>query len=616
MRNIIESSWERCEASGLSRTNEELEKQVSNPQFTELKETNAEFLNVASPIISDLHEIVYGTGFLTLLTTEDGVVLKVLSDPSTQNFTENYQLKPGRVWREEWIGKSAIGLVVHHGKPCQVVGEEHYWVRLHGMTCSAAPIKNEKGKMLGIVNVSGPVERVHVHTLGMVVSAAKAIERQYQLNQSTFETKQMNQTLNTLLNVVEDGVILVDQSQKVVQANEFARLVLKKEHSLKGKPIKSLFSHPKLHEAISTLKPLQNEIMTINPINRSALVQVKPVVTNENRVTIVITFREVQQIRKMARRITGNEAYKSMSELKGKSKSMERLREKVGRIAKSEATVLILGETGSGKEIVAHSIHNMSDRRDGPFVVVNCAALPRNLLESELFGYEGGTFTGGWKEGKPGKFELANGGTIFLDEIGEMTLDMQVILLRVLQEQMVTRLGGSIAKPVDIRIISATNKNLKAAIQIGEFREDLYYRLNLLRVTIPPLRERIEDIPELVQWFTAKHQKETETKTFHPKAVQFLKDQTWPGNVRELENVIQRSLIMSESQEIQKHELQEILGEDADQDHKYSMNWMSDIQEQKFLDTYEKTHGNVTETARQLGISRATAYRWKKKYGK
>ncbi|QQK76490.1 sigma-54-dependent Fis family transcriptional regulator [Salicibibacter cibarius] len=614
MRETIERSWNRCEKAGLDRFQEEMEKRMTAPQFDKLKKSHEGLLSVAAPIIQDLHDIVYDTGFLTLLTTEEGVVIKVFNDPSTEFFIQKYKLQSGRIWSEDVTGTSAIGLVVHEEQPNQVIGKEHYWERLNGMTCSAAPIKDEEGILRGILNISGPVELVHEHTLGMVVSAAKAIERQYALNHKISESNEINHTLSTLLDVIEDGVLVVNQSAKIVNTNQRAATIIGTTmKSLSGKKLNDIFDNSKLIEAIRTFSTLQNEQAIATPAGKSCLLQVKPVSNIANYTTIVITFREVNQIHRLARSVEGDKAYRSIQSLKGISDVMGQLRNKIDKVAHSDATVLLLGETGSGKEIVAHSIHNLSHRHNEPFIVVNCAALPRTLLESELFGYEGGTFTGGWKDGKPGKFEVANGGTIFLDEIGEMTPDMQINLLRVLQEQMVTRLGGNHAIPVDIRIISATNKDLKSAMENGEFRQDLYYRLNILRIPIPPLRERPEDIEELVTWII-QGQWNDSSQSFTPGAMALLKDYDWPGNVRELENIISRCLIMSDSTVIDHNEVLDIIDEDL-QNHSFEdKEQVEDIKRDIFLKAYDQNNGHVSKMANQLGVSRSTVYRWKTKF--
>ncbi len=245
-------------------------------------------------------------------------------------------------------------------------------------------------------------------------------------------------------------------------------------------------------------------------------------------------------------------------EIVGQSAALQRVFELIEKVAPTESTVLILGESGTGKELVARAIHARSRRREGPFVPVNCGAIPEELLESELFGYERGAFTGA-NRSKPGRFELANGGTIFLDEVAEMSPKLQVKLLRILQERTVERLGGEKPVPVDIRIIAATNRNLEAEVAAGRFREDLYFRLNVIPIEIPPLRERREDIPLLVEHFLKKfcEREEVPLKKLSEKALARLQSYHWPGNVRELENLIERLVILTEGEVIEEEDLPE-----------------------------------------------------------
>ncbi len=245
-----------------------------------------------------------------------------------------------------------------------------------------------------------------------------------------------------------------------------------------------------------------------------------------------------------------------MQEIIGKSPAIQRVFQLIEKVAPTESTVLILGESGTGKELVARAIHAKSRRREGPFIPVNCGAIPEELLESELFGYERGAFTGA-NRSKPGRFELAHGGTIFLDEIAEMSPKLQVKLLRILQERTVERLGSERAIPVDIRIIAATNRDLEQEVAEGRFREDLYFRLNVIPIKLPPLRERKEDIPLLVEYFLARfcEREEVPLKRFSEKALKRLVDYHWPGNVRELENLIERLVILTEGDLIEEDDL-------------------------------------------------------------
>ena len=297
-----------------------------------------------------------------------------------------------------------------------------------------------------------------------------------------------------------------------------------------------------------------------------------------------------------------------------KSSKMQRVIEVIKVVAKSNATILITGESGTGKELVARAIHSQSDRRGKPFVAVSCAALPESLLESELFGHEKGSFTGAYAQ-KKGKFEFANGGTLFLDEIGEMSANIQVHLLRVLEEKEFTRVGGNEPIKVDVRVISATNKDLRKAIEKQEFREDLYYRLNVVNIELPPLRERKEDIPLLAEHFLRKFAAENRKKVteFSPEVIGSLLAYDWPGNIRELENAVERAIILSRDSFITIADLPQenvsLVGSAS------TGRNLKEVEKIHILNVLRETGENYSEAARILGVSRMTLYNKAKGYG-
>ncbi len=305
--------------------------------------------------------------------------------------------------------------------------------------------------------------------------------------------------------------------------------------------------------------------------------------------------------------------------LTAKSEVMQHMLKLLNQVAKSNATVILYGETGTGKEIASKTIHDMSDRKDKAFVKVNCAAIPENLLESELFGYEKGAFTGAATK-KPGRFELADGGTIFLDEIGDMPLGLQAKLLRVLQEKEFERLGGTKTLKVDVRIIAATNKNLANLVKQGKFREDLYYRLSVVPIQIPPLRKRKEDIPTLVEHFllrSAVISKQPEKKV-SKEALQRLISYEWPGNIRELENTIERCVVVTSGNLITLDDLPEnIRGteESASLSEAGTLDEAVDSAEKNaIIKVLEECGGNRTQASQRLGISRRSLHRKLLKY--
>jgi two-component system response regulator HydG len=309
----------------------------------------------------------------------------------------------------------------------------------------------------------------------------------------------------------------------------------------------------------------------------------------------------------------------------GQSPAMTRLLETVAQVAPSEATVLITGESGTGKELIAGAIHFNSHRKEGPFVKINCAAITETLLESELFGHEKGAFTGADRR-KEGRFFQAHAGSLFLDEVSEMSLTMQVKLLRVVQEREFTRVGGEKTIQVDVRVIAATNKNLIDLIGKGAFREDLYYRLNVVGMEIPSLRQRREDIPLLAQHFlktfSAKNQKDI--KGFTPQAMDHLIKYNWPGNVRELMNAVERAVVLARSDYLAEEDFliiqntltkDEEISQEAEQIYLEGDVSLEEIEKVTILKTLEAAHGNKSETARRLGITRKTLHKKLKTYG-
>ncbi|NLI82586.1 MAG: sigma-54-dependent Fis family transcriptional regulator [Deltaproteobacteria bacterium] len=312
----------------------------------------------------------------------------------------------------------------------------------------------------------------------------------------------------------------------------------------------------------------------------------------------------------LRKQLTERQSYENIV---GRSAAMQKVFDLIDTVADTNATVLITGETGTGKELVARAIHGNSSRRYGPFIAVSCGALPESLLESELFGYEKGAFTGADRT-KMGRFELAHGGTLFLDEIGEISMATQVKLLRVLQERCFCRLGGTVPAEVDVRLIAATNRNLLKEIEAGNFRSDLYYRLNVVNIQLPPLRERKEDIPLLVECFMEKFNVEFNKRfdRVEKKAMEAMMDYHWPGNVRELENVIERAIVIDQGPEIKAKNLPIFKTESPSTNEPQSL---EDVEQQHIRKMLERHNWNIARTAKALNIDRSTLHKKINKFG-
>lgn len=371
---------------------------------------------------------------------------------------------------------------------------------------------------------------------------ADLISRAFNERQQVARAENLARQLDVVFDSVSDGILTLDGSGMIVHANQAAAHLLKvSREQMVSQPVSEIF--PRL--CAETLDDAGSpELQTYSHVrgNREYwLARVRPIADDCCPHGHVITFRGIEEIPRMVANYIRSERQSTFDDILGSSPVIANVKKIAMRIARSDSTVLIQGESGTGKELIARAIHHESTRRKGPFVAVNCAAIPESILESELFGYEEGAFTGAKRGGKPGKFELADGGILFLDEIGDMSLHLQGKLLRAVEECMVDRLGGRKPVPVDIRIIAASNKELRKMSLRGEFRSDLYYRLAVIPIVMPPLREHKDDIPEYVDHFVAKYAEDLrkDVISVSPPAMAALMKYDWPGNIRELSNALE-----------------------------------------------------------------------------
>jgi len=360
------------------------------------------------------------------------------------------------------------------------------------------------------------------------------------------QAAKMAEQFNTLIDSVREGIIALDYHGKITHVNRSAEEILTvQSHQLKGKQVEEVFSGLIMSKIQKMNEPyMEQDVFYKNKKQISHCMSTVTEVKYGTEVSgFVISIRSIGEMRKLAGRVIREDRKYSFDGILGQSMVITEIKKKMSRVATTDSSILITGDSGTGKELFAQAIHQESLRKDGPFIAVNCGAIPENLLESELFGYEEGAFTGARRSGKPGKFELANGGTLFLDEIGDMPLLLQVKLLRFLQDYTIERVGGVKPVVVDVRIIAATNRNLEEMIRTEQFRSDLFYRLSVIPFHIPPLRERKEDLKLLIHYFLEKYNLilGKHLQGFTNDALTKLCDYPWPGNVRELENAIEYS---------------------------------------------------------------------------
>ena len=372
------------------------------------------------------------------------------------------------------------------------------------------------------------------------------------LGTSYAEVQKLNSQLQSTFQAVKDPVIACNEDGLITFINDVAvELFCPQDPSIIGRSYTLLKEHELLTSFFEHEGP-EDTLVTID--GRQFIVSSQSIRRSQEHLGFVCTLKDVTEIQRLRTQLTlrGHTATYSFSDIKGESERLTHTIELSKKMAKNNQTILLLGENGTGKELFAHAIHQHSLRKNGPFVAINCASLPENLLESELFGYEDGAFTGARKGGKPGVFEQADGGTIFLDEVGDISPSIQVKLLRVLQEKQVIRVGGTGVLSVDCRVVAATNRDLEDAVSQGQFREDLFYRLAVLPIEIPSLRERISDLPLLIQDHLDK---QGIRKTWSPEVMELLLSHDWRGNIRELKNVVDYAITVSEQPVINMHDL-------------------------------------------------------------
>ena len=451
------------------------------------------------------------------------------------------------------------------------------------------------------------------------------------------------EVVKTIFQTLPIPMIIIDKHENIIFLNDAYKSYLHvKNMNFLGKNVHQFISNSRLPMVLRTKKPLfgvYHKYVDSYSRDLEAVCNLIPVIKNGEAIACfgIVVFQnmydlfsltlqnkqlqnDLEQYKKELSTLKG--AKYSIDSILGDSQSIKEMKNTIYKLAESPSTVLITGESGSGKELVAYSIHQYSHRNTYPMICVNCASIPENLLESELFGYTGGSFTGAKRNGSMGKFEAANHGTLFLDEIGELPLFAQAKLLRVLQEKEVTRVGGNAPIPIDVRVITATNRNLEQMVQDGQFREDLYYRLNILNINVPPLRDRKSDIPILIRHFLDKlSQTHGIAKELSKSAEDVLIDYDWPGNIRELSNIIERIYYMSDSNTIELHDIpsQIIKGHvnikaknSAENNSLDTM--LSYLERDIVMETLKKTNYNISQTASQLQIPRSRLYRILKRH--
>src|SRR5471030_1029998 len=573
---------------------------LEHGRVLESRERLQQVLQIAGNEMTSLHQQLSGAGHAVLLTDARGVILNCVTAPAERKIFERAGLWLGADWSEACEGTNGIGTCLVERQSLTIHRDEHFRGRNTGLTCSASPVFDPQGELLAVLDVSSAREAVsrqsQFHTMALVNLSAKMIESCYLLRHFENQWLLRFHLQAESVGLFSEGLLAFDGEGRICAVNQSAlNLLAQVRGGLLGQPVEAFFECS------------LDQLLGRASANATAS---WPLRTRDGRHLFAA-------LRGQARSVPAPQAKPQAPRLTGiclGDPVLQNEFRKALRVFERDVPLLINGETGSGKEAFAKAVHQASQRADKAFVALNCAAIPESLIESELFGYRGGSFTGALKEGMRGKLQQADGGTLFLDEIGDMPLALQTRLLRVLEDRLVVPIGGE-PQAINVRIISATHRDVLDRVQDGSFREDLYYRLNGLEVALPALRERT-DKAQLLD-FLLDQEAGGETVLIDQPARQALLAFAWPGNVRQLRNVLRTLAALCDGGRIRFDDLPSIIRQarPAVASEPVPGLALNDAERVALLEALQQHHWHMTRTAEHLGVSRNTLYRKLRKHG-
>ena len=595
--HYVVSSWQRSLAFGVDPSGRAAPLVANGDAFQHLRQRHRDLMGAASAVFTDVVELFAGSRSIMVLTNADGVVLEAVGDMQTLEQGQNIHLMLGGDWREDVVGTNGIGTALATGRPAQVHASEHFCEGIKSWTCAGAPIY-EPGTdtILGVVDISGPPTTYQRNNLTLAVTTARQIETALGERIALERARLLEACLNRLSSVDAAGLIAVDRSGRLIHVTGRNPGTLGVGERLPG------IDRDMAVEDWAERLPEEWRAEWFNPVSFGG---------RAIGAMLVIPERRTALPRAIASKGSETDPDRStFAHIVGHGTAMTALAKRASQLVGRRVPLLIEGETGVGKELLARAVHGEGGGRQ-PFVAFNCGAVSRELVAAELFGHVRGAFTGATSEGRSGRFELAHGGTLCLDEIGEMPFDLQPVLLRALEEGVIYRLGDTQPRQVDVRLIAITNRTLRNDVEAGRFRRDLFHRISVTTLTIPPLRDRAEDIGELVEYFncklSARHR--VPIRQFGPGVMSALRSHPWTGNVRELRNVVESLLLTCTDDLVTLDDLTpELLGQTPAPLPRDSAS-LADAERQMITETLLAKHGNLAGTARSLGISRSTLYR-------
>ncbi|MCB1353580.1 MAG: sigma-54-dependent Fis family transcriptional regulator [Rhodobacteraceae bacterium] len=604
VRTEILQSWSRSSSSGIDAQANEAPMPYRSEAISRLKHANRDLREAARGAFSQIGKLLEGSDAMLILTDGNGVIIETIGDERTLDDGREIHLEIGGVWGEDAIGTNGIGTALRTGCPIFVHASEHFCAGIKCWTCAGAPIRDPFDQsVIGVVDLSGPTEIFRRHNTALVAAAASEIQR-------VLGERQQQERARLLEAFIEsgpargerDGVVLLDRYGRVVYNRNMPKATQNAGAFAMGQRLVDP-SRVRSEAEIAAALPCFLEPRGVSFLR----------LDGEVRGTALIISGDGPSTRRAERAAP---ARKLPVEIVGDCPKLAAAIDLARRAAEAGASVLVQGETGVGKELFARLVHAEA-RKAAPFVALNCGAISRDLIGAELFGHVAGAFTGAVREGKPGKFELADKGVLCLDEIGEMPQDMQPYLLRVLEQRAVWRIGDSRRRPVDVQLVALTNRDLLAEVEQGRFRRDLYYRLGTVTIHVPPLRERGDDILTLAEHFSLEFSERQNRPLLHfPDEVrELMRAYGWPGNVRELRNLIERLYLLVRGRDVSLEDLPPEMraagqgGAAAKARPEDGARSLEDLEEEAIRNTIRAEKGNLSRVAATLGISRPTLYR-------
>jgi transcriptional regulator of acetoin/glycerol metabolism len=611
----VRRSWARClEEYRLDPDGKRKTEALTRRELEDRRERMGALLEISKVEMNNLYQQVAATGYSIVLGDPEGVVLHQVGGPEITRTISEFGLSPGTVWAEHFEGTNGIGTCLAEGKSVIIHRAEHFFSCNTPLTCSGAPIFDPQGELTAVLDITGCSRLAQQHSQVLVQMASQMIENRGFLNAFRNQFMIRFHSRAEFVSTPGEGVVVFDEAGHCLAANRngLFQLGYDSRERVVGRPIQEIFN--------VTIEELMDWA-------GKAFLQTRPLhEAVHNRRFFAVLQPPEGFLQGAGRNQTGcrHENARSAPQPDGEGNSAlefgdPQMARNIGllrKVADRRIPILLLGETGTGKGVLAETFHRFSRRASKPFVPVCCAAIPETLIESELFGYRAGAFTGASREGRLGKVRQADGGTLFLDEIGDMPLSLQARLLRLLEEKEVVPLGSEDPVRVDVQVVSATNQDLREQVAQGRFREDLYYRLQGLEIQLPPFRER-RDKEWLIRRLVEEENPDAEAVEPDPDLLAFFKHQAWPGNIRQLRNVLRSMLALRDSNRLTLADLPPGyrgqagggFADDAEESAPEGRGVLEQAEGEALYQVLEENHWNITATAQDLGCSRNTLYR-------